>query len=137
MLGAVVTVLAGFIATALLTAIYYRWAQQRSIVDSPSHRSSHSVDTVHGAGVVFVIIYALIAIEMMRAGEPPLPWYFVAPVVIGVVGLLDDFYSLGVRVRMLCYSAVLAVVVVASDFSFMGTDATVLRWFCAGLAMFP
>ena len=137
MLASAVTIAVGFVATALLTALYQRWAMQRSIVDSPGHRSSHEVDTVHGAGAVFVVVYALMAIDMIRSGSPPLPWYFLAPAFVGAIGLVDDFYSLGVRIRMLGYAVVIAVVVLlASDVLNEQTGLSITEGVYLGLWLF-
>lgn len=136
MLASIVIVAVGFITAVLLTGVYQRWALHRSIVDSPGHRSSHTIDTVRGAGIVFVLVYVLMVMELLLAGDFSVPWYFLAPVVVGIIGLLDDVYSLGVRARFLTYALVLAVVVLSVEGSIAPmAEYEKLYWPLLGLSL--
>lgn len=65
-------------------------ANKSGIIDKPNDRSSHKKPTVRGGGVIFPIAILLWAITFDHS-----VWYFVVAVLsVGIIGFLDDRYSL-------------------------------------------
>jgi UDP-N-acetylmuramyl pentapeptide phosphotransferase/UDP-N-acetylglucosamine-1-phosphate transferase len=76
---------------------YFRIADRYNIIDHPNERSSHSVITIRGGGILFLFA-AIIALALNFQ-------YFLLPAIgillIGTISFLDDIYTLPSSVRLL------------------------------------
>ena len=82
------------------------FAQKREFLDIPNERSSHVEPTPRGGGIAIVVVslvfYSLIALLT----EQPFSWgYFAGAVLVAVVSLLDDIYTLSAPWRLMAHSA--------------------------------
>lgn len=99
-----------FLLSVLLCGGYLRIARKADIVDKPNARSSHTRETPHAGGLpLFLAFFAGLAAVLITT-----PWPTVYALVAGMaavlvlLGVLDDVFSLSVKLRFLLY-AVLAV----------------------------
>lgn len=87
---------------ALLSVMlgYLFLANKMGIVDKPNERSSHMKTTVRGGGIVFPI-----AVLLWFLLFDYVDWYFVTAVILmGIIGFLDDRYSLSQLPRLIIQS---------------------------------
>ncbi len=101
-----------FISSALLTYGYWRYALHRQWLDVPNTRSSHTIATPRGGGLIFVVLWiitCLVALWMqvwtLHAAVALIP----GVLLIAVIAYADDHYTIRARWRALLY-AVAAVV---------------------------
>jgi UDP-N-acetylmuramyl pentapeptide phosphotransferase/UDP-N-acetylglucosamine-1-phosphate transferase len=98
--------------------VYFRIADHYNIIDHPNERSSHSVITIRGGGVIFLV--AALCAALMRPGY----WLPVAGLlVIGIVSFLDDMHTLSTRIRLLFH--IIAVTLVFYFLNLFGQQS----WF--------
>jgi UDP-N-acetylmuramyl pentapeptide phosphotransferase/UDP-N-acetylglucosamine-1-phosphate transferase len=75
--------------------LYFRIADRYNIIDKPNERSSHTMVTIRGGGIVF--LFAALAAVIMH----PEYWLGMLGVfIIGVISFLDDRHTLSRRVRI-------------------------------------
>jgi UDP-GlcNAc:undecaprenyl-phosphate GlcNAc-1-phosphate transferase len=92
------------------------------IIDLPNVRSSHSVPTVRGGGIAIVLVVLISGISMGRL-FPGFEFGFELPLlVLSLVSLADDLYTVSPKIRIIVQTAVSAVA---------------LRWLMFGLAATP
>lgn len=87
-----------------LTAALRRYALQRSLIDVPNARSSHSVPTPRGGGVAIVIVVAMLLPALAYNGlvEKVLVWALLgAGLVVAMIGFADDHGHVAARWRLL------------------------------------
>jgi UDP-N-acetylmuramyl pentapeptide phosphotransferase/UDP-N-acetylglucosamine-1-phosphate transferase len=76
---------------------YFRIAGHYNIIDHPNERSSHSVITIRGGGILFIFAAVVALILNFQ--------YFFLPAIgiflIGIISFLDDVYNLPGSVRLL------------------------------------
>jgi|TARA_R100000005_G_C4969731_1_gene183129 UDP-N-acetylmuramyl pentapeptide phosphotransferase/UDP-N-acetylglucosamine-1-phosphate transferase len=102
---------------------YIILAKKMGIIDKPNERSSHKKPTVRGGGIIFPIAVLLWAFLFEQTD-----WYFVSAVLLmGIIGFLDDRYSLSQLPRLIIQSLGVLLVLVE-----MGLLA--LPLFYAGIA---
>lgn len=86
--------------SAVLMYVYYRIAARYKLLDIPNERSSHTIPTLRGAGIVFVFTFI--------AGEITFNTYFpylTAGLLIGsFVGFVDDIKNLRASIRASLYA---------------------------------
>jgi UDP-N-acetylmuramyl pentapeptide phosphotransferase/UDP-N-acetylglucosamine-1-phosphate transferase len=75
---------------------YFRIASRFNIIDKPNHRSSHSVITVRGGGVIFPI--SILAFFILFGFQ--YPWFVAALFIISVISFSDDLQHQSKRLRM-------------------------------------
>ena len=79
---------------------YIVLAKKIGIIDKPNERSSHKKPTVRGGGVIFPITILLWSLLFDHTD-----WYFVSAVLLmGIIGFLDDRYSLSQIPRLVIQS---------------------------------
>lgn len=88
-----------------LELIYFRIADRFGITDRPNARSSHTVATRRGGGVIFPLAAAL----WFCAHDFAFPWFFAGLVLIATVSFLDDIFSVANKLRLLCHFAAFAL----------------------------
>lgn len=101
--------------------VYVIIANHYNIIDKPNQRSSHTVLTIRGAGLVFpIIIFATLLFNVFtkNAGvylikEPIQFW--IALLVLSAISFYDDVKSLSPKFRMLIQMITVASVVFSSD----------------------
>lgn len=76
---------------------YIRWAQQRLILDTPNHRSSHVLPTVRGGGIVLPIAWGLFV--LLHGAEQAL--FSIGLLIVAGISFWDDIRPLGSSVRFL------------------------------------
>ncbi len=115
------TMLAGFL---LLVGSYAgveavrRYAIRRRVLDVPNPRSSHTVPTPRGGGIVIVraTLLSLGAAIALRpiALSPPLLSYVLGGVVVAAVGWLDDVRGLSSGVRLVAHATAAALLLLGA-----------------------
>lgn len=95
-----------FLIMFCLKGIYFRIADRYNIIDKPNERSSHSLVTVRGGGIIFpiaAIIYCLFF-------ELEHPFFIGGLLLLSTVSFIDDVQELNGQIRMvfqfLCVSLI-------------------------------
>lgn len=85
---------------------YMKWAEKAGVIDRPNERSSHTRPTIRGGGIIFpaaVLIWGLFFDHNS--------WPFIAAAVFaGIIGFLDDRYSISQWPRLLVQSVAVGLV---------------------------
>ncbi|MDO6472191.1 UDP-GlcNAc--UDP-phosphate GlcNAc-1-phosphate transferase [Maribacter sp. 1_MG-2023] len=76
--------------------LYIKIAQKFGIEDVPNHRSSHSLKTIRGGGILFVISLFIYFFTQSL----PLPYLFAAIFLVAFVSFVDDLKTLGTLSRL-------------------------------------
>jgi UDP-N-acetylmuramyl pentapeptide phosphotransferase/UDP-N-acetylglucosamine-1-phosphate transferase len=102
----IVFIVSAFILTYFGVEVFRRWTLRREILDVPNERSSHTVPTPRGGGLVIVLvsllfytIYAGFIARNFSFG------YFAGAILIAVVSWFDDLKSVSSALRFLVHSA--------------------------------
>jgi Fuc2NAc and GlcNAc transferase len=90
-----------FVGTILLIWAYKRLAIKMMVIDIPNHRSAHAEPTPTGVGIVVALVFSLGVIALLYGEmiEVEVLIILIAPVVITLVGFIDDVNHVGWRVR--------------------------------------
>ncbi|MBS1520063.1 MAG: glycosyltransferase family 4 protein [Bacteroidetes bacterium] len=80
--------------------LYFPIADHYNIIDHPNERSSHSVITIRGGGIIFLFA-ALAAVIMHPAYWLPV----VALFMVGIISFIDDRITLSSKIRLLVHLA--------------------------------
>lgn len=85
------------VAVLLLLAelAYFRIADKFNIIDKPNQRSSHSIPTIRGGGIIFLLAVVLFSV----LNNWPYPYLIAGVTIAGIVSFLDDIKSLSSSVR--------------------------------------
>ena len=91
-----------FIASIIGVYLFKQYALHKGLLDNPNHRSSHSVPTPRGGGIVFIVLWFAFLLFSCFSGQ--IPWqlgslFFIPTVLIGVISYLDDHYRLSAKIR--------------------------------------
>jgi UDP-GlcNAc:undecaprenyl-phosphate GlcNAc-1-phosphate transferase len=86
-----------FLFSALL--LYLKVARHYQIVDQPNVRSSHSVSTITGAGIIFII--AMISYPILFKSN--YSFFLTGLFIAGLVSFLDDLKPIDFKIRILCH----------------------------------
>ncbi len=105
--------LTAVLSSLILVAVYRRIAIKLNLVDVPGERSSHQLVTPRGAGIVIVLFYALGILELWATNAIASPVIILAvfPVLIALLGVVDDWLDLSAMLRLLSYFLIIAGVV--------------------------
>ena len=91
----------------IISAIcYIKIAEKYNIVDKPNHRSSHTVPTIRGGGVLF---YLAIVIYFITSGYK-YPYLFVGISLVAIISYVDDLISLSSKLRLLFQALAIGLV---------------------------
>lgn len=100
-----VFIVSAFILTYIGVGIFRRWTLRREILDIPNERSSHTVPTPRGGGLIIVLvclvfysIYTVFITHNFSAG------YFAGAILIAVVSWFDDLKSISPALRFLVHA---------------------------------
>ena len=101
-----------FVASYLGVSLFRRWSLRRNLLDVPNDRSSHTIPTPRGGGLVIAIL-SLVGYAIMGSifDAPFSRGYFIGAVLVSVVSWLDDLYSLPFWSRLLVHFAAAAALV--------------------------
>ncbi|MDH5828688.1 MraY family glycosyltransferase [Sphingobacterium faecium] len=88
-----------YIFTVILLFIvelfYFKIADRFNIIDKPNERSSHSIITLRGGGIIF---YIAVLIYYVQSGS--YPWFFIGLTIMALISFLDDLRELSTRIRL-------------------------------------
>jgi Fuc2NAc and GlcNAc transferase len=109
--------LLSFVVNYLIAKIFVNYRFLPS--SQPNSRSSHTIPTKRGGGIVFLMTLVGCGLYFAAAGLPEQDHRFWLPLmaigIFSVIGCIDDFRELSARTRMLAEIAV-AIAIVASGF---------------------
>lgn len=88
-----------FIFLLLVAVVYFRIADWFNIIDKPNERSSHTVVTIRGGGVVFYI--AMLAYVIWSGFQ--FPYFFLGLSLMATISFLDDVFTLSNKLRILAH----------------------------------
>lgn len=112
--------LAVFAATVLGVEMFRRWSLRREILDVPNERSSHSVPTPRGGGlIIFLVSIFTFFIYQQISGGLVFWGYYAGALIVAAISLLDDVRAVSPLVRFLFHS--LAAVAAVWFFGGFGT----------------
>ena len=98
------------LASLILVGIYRKLALHIGVVDEPNYRSSHQGVVPRGAGLVIVFFYVLgLYWSWNDISASSFSYLLVCPVLLALVGLLDDCLSLPTNVRLLGYFLIIVL----------------------------
>lgn len=85
-------------AVLFLVAIiaYFRVAEHYLIIDRPNERSSHTVPTIRGGGIIFV--FAMLVLAILNSAQPL--YFLIGFFAIAIISFIDDVRSLDNRIRL-------------------------------------
>lgn len=85
-----------FVGLYVLSVIYNNIANKLNIIDKPNNRSSHTVPTIRGGGIVFFIAILIFFV----ASNFKYPYFVIGLSIIAIVSFLDDILTLSSKVRL-------------------------------------
>ena len=88
-----------------LSHLYRRLAIQRGILASVNNRSAHDVPTPTGSGIVLLLVFllSLIVLSLWEPVASDISFACWGPLIVGIVGYMDDRSELPVRARLPVY----------------------------------
>jgi UDP-N-acetylmuramyl pentapeptide phosphotransferase/UDP-N-acetylglucosamine-1-phosphate transferase len=101
-----------FLATVVATKVVRRLLLQRSLLDHPNDRSSHTFPTPRGGGLAVLIVCLTALVALMVLGKVPhsiAKWLCILTLLLGGLSWLDDIFSLNAFVRLTAHAAGVAV----------------------------
>lgn len=96
------------LASAWATAALRRWALRRAVLDIPNDRSSHTVPTPRGGGLVLVAALALAVPISWLAGSPlssGVRWFLAGALLICAVSWIEDLKTVPRALRFAAHAA--------------------------------
>ncbi len=103
---------------------YFRVANHYNIIDQPNHRSSHSITTLRGGGIIFWFTSATYFVQHIDDSY----WFFVAITLISFVSFWDDIQNLPNTIRISAHFIAISLIFFDLDifslFSFWGIALT-------------
>ena len=129
-----------FITSFILIGCFRIYALHKNLLDKPNHRSSHTVTTPRGAGIVFMILWLIFVGSSYLFGYVKLEQLLVllpGSVLISVIGYLDDHDNVSAKWRLTIQFIVAIVSLIAlGSFSHIqfGQHIIYLGWFGSVLA---
>ncbi len=85
-----------FIVLWVSMLFYFKLAIRFNIIDKPNARSSHSVPTTRGGGVIFVLAILLFVL----LNHFSFPYLLLAVLVSGIVSFMDDIHTVNNKVKI-------------------------------------
>lgn len=93
--------------------IYTKIAHRYEFIDLPNNRSSHTIPTVVGGGIIFPIMVLIWSLTFDHS-----EWFFVTSVImISIVGYIDDVLSLSPLTRLIIQF--ISTILLLIEFNFM------------------
>lgn len=85
-----------FLTLLILILLYFRIADHFNIIDKPNNRSSHTIITIRGGGVIFYIA----ALIYFIWSHFQYPFFFMGLTLMAIVSFLDDILTLSNKLRI-------------------------------------
>jgi len=106
--------LVAFVFSFVGTELFRCWSLKRGVLfDIPNERSSHKEPTPRGGGIVFVLICFLgFLIYGILFSQSTFLYFSFISFFVGLVSLLDDFFSLPVWIRFLAHILAASLLIV-------------------------
>lgn len=100
-----------------ITRCYLLFAQDREILDTPNHRSSHSTPTPRGGGISFVIVFLLVssALGAVHSISFRETIGLLAGVLVAAAGYWDDCVEVSIRLRLMIQIAAASITIFCFD----------------------
>src|SRR5687768_14889004 len=103
-----------FAMSAVGVALFRVWSNRRGLLDVPNERSSHSMPTPRGGGLIIVLVSLFAYASISILFNLPMSWgYFCGASLVALVSWLDDLWSLPFWTRLIVHIA--AAIVLISD----------------------
>ncbi|WP_299325070.1 UDP-GlcNAc--UDP-phosphate GlcNAc-1-phosphate transferase [uncultured Maribacter sp.] len=119
-----------FLILIFCAYLYIQLAQKFGIEDVPNHRSSHTLKTIRGGGILFVISIFIYFFSQSL----PLPYLFTAIFLVALISFIDDLKTLGTLSRF--GTQIIAVALVFYQLNLFGNSIFIiipLLIFCLGI----
>lgn len=101
-----------FILSYFGVDFFRRWSEKRQILDIPNERSSHTVPTPKGGGLVIVVVSLLCFSIYQYIFSPSVAFsYIIGALIIASISWVDDIYSVSPIWRFLCHFIAAGLVV--------------------------
>ncbi len=99
----------------IVSFAYLRIADRLNIIDKPNHRSSHTINTIRGGGILFYIAF----LSYFIWSGFQLPYLFVGVTLIAVVSFIDDLRPLLPMLRLPFQFLAFALVLLQLDLDYV------------------
>jgi Fuc2NAc and GlcNAc transferase len=111
-------------------AAFRKWSLKKGLLDSPNERSSHSIPTPRGGGVIVVVLCLIFYSVISYFYPDTFSWgYLLGAVIVAVVSWVDDLYSLWFLWRLAAHSAAATVLIISSDIETLGFFCSIISFF--------
>jgi len=84
------------IALIVLSYGYVKIAEKYNIIDKPNHRSSHSLATIRGGGILFLVAVLI----FFFTNDFQYPYFVLGVLIIAIVSFIDDIRTLTSKLRL-------------------------------------
>ncbi len=98
------------IILVILSYLYFKIAERLNIIDKPNQRSSHTVPTIRGGGVLFYI--AVLIFFLLNNFE--YPYLFIGLTLLSVISFIDDIRSLSPNLRLIIHFLSIGLIIYES-----------------------
>jgi UDP-N-acetylmuramyl pentapeptide phosphotransferase/UDP-N-acetylglucosamine-1-phosphate transferase len=88
-----------FVLFVFSELLYFKIADKFNIIDKPNERSSHSIITLRGGGIIFFIG----ALTCFSITGFQYPWFFLGLCLISLISFIDDITSVSSRIRLIMH----------------------------------
>lgn len=93
----VTVLIIGLVVLFTVEILYFKIADHYNIIDKPNHRSSHTIITIRGGGIIFPI--SLLLYSIFKGFS--YPYFLIGLLLISFISFLDDIKELNNKVRIL------------------------------------
>ena len=108
----ILSYVSAFLLTYFGVKIFRQWSLRRNIFDVPNERSSHTVPTPRGGGLIITSVCLSIFLIYCLFFQIDFYWsYFAGAVIVALISWLDDLFSISSLWRFLCHSLAAILVV--------------------------
>lgn len=85
-----------FAVFMFISVVYIKLADKFNIIDKPNHRSSHTISTIRGGGILFFIAMLIFFVTSNFS----YPYFILGVSLIAIVSFIDDIVTLSSNVRL-------------------------------------
>lgn len=85
-----------FVVLMVIELAYFKIADRFNIIDKPNQRSSHTIVTLRGGGIVFY--FGAVAYFIISGFH--YPWFFLGLTLMTLISFLDDVFTLSNKIRL-------------------------------------
>ncbi|HVE55950.1 MAG TPA: glycosyltransferase family 4 protein [Pyrinomonadaceae bacterium] len=92
--------------------LFRRWSLKRELLDVPNERSSHSVPTPRGGGLIICVVSIVTFLIYSLVSGGNFYWsYFVGAIIVAAISLIDDVRTISPFLRILFHGLAAGIVV--------------------------